>query len=72
MAITKKFKLGETEFYSYRARDSHGSCCNTYMVDQKSVSYDVYWRKIVATLKEMDAWEPVVHACRHQTADFCI
>ena len=53
------FEIGGRKFYRYLARDSHGSNCQTYMVDGNSVSRKDFQDMLAKALRNSSMWDCV-------------
>lgn len=62
---SSEFEIGGIKFWSYSARDAHGSEAHVYMVDGHKVPYERYWATIAHTVNKMDPHGQIKEALNH-------
>lgn len=51
-SYTKNFNIEEIHFYHHHAQDTHGTVCNTYMLDGMTVNSDEFYRVLLEATEE--------------------
>lgn len=65
----KTFDLNGVKFYEYHVRDSHGSRCDTWLVDGKSVSLKEFDYAINKALHDNSSWHTIRNAIIREEVD---